>query len=107
MADLLFGGPEQVVPDVPHRLDVSPLGDVAVGLEDVSQGEAAVDGLQHLPGVAEGRAGLGPRRAPQQLRGAGDQSDLTRAEHTLTHLGGRGIRSGRQAQRYRSHSDKQ
>ena len=88
MPDLLFRAPQQVVPDVPHPFDVLPPRDVAVGLEDVPQGEAAVDGLQHLPGVAEGRPGLGPGARPQQLHGAGDQGDLTRAEHTLAHLVG-------------------
>ena len=90
MPDLLFCPPQQVVPDVPHPFDVLPPRDVAVGLEDVPQGEAAVDGLQHLPGVAEGSAGLGPGAGPQQLHGAGDQGDLTRAEHTLAHLEGGG-----------------
>lgn len=57
-----------------------------MGLDDVIKGQATDHGIQNLPHVAEGQAGLDPTASLHQLQRTGDQRNLAGAEHRLVYL---------------------
>lgn len=86
-ADLVFlGGRQHVLPDGPDDGDVSAPGDVAVGLDNVSESQAAGHSLQNLLHIAEGQTGLRPGASLHQLHCTRDQRNLARAENRLIDL---------------------
>lgn len=102
-ADLLFfRGPQRALPGFPDDADVPLPRGVAVGLNNVRQGQATDHGLQDLLHVAEGQKSLGPGAGLHQLHGAGHQRDLARAENRPIHLE---KRAGKTRKCHQSHTD--
>lgn len=81
-----LGVPQHPLPDGPDSGYVSVLGDVAVGLQGMTEREVGAHSLQHVRHVAEAQLGLQCRSPRHQLHAAGNQRDLACAEHCLVHL---------------------
>lgn len=85
-AHLVLSVLDLILPHLPDSWYVCKVCDIAVCLQCVSQCETSTHGTQHFLHVAVTQLGLGAWTRPQQLHGAGDQSDLTCTEHSLIHL---------------------
>lgn len=87
MTDLLFfRGSQHALPDGMDDLDVLVPCSVAMGLDNMSQSQAANHSFQNLLHMAEGQVSLGVGGSFYQLHFTGYQSNLARTEHHVIDL---------------------